>query len=237
MVHRLLWPAGRAYWKLVALLRHPGRFGGSRDYWRQRYRSGGRSGPGSAGALAAFKAEILNGFVARERVRSVIEFGCGDGEQLRRARYPAYLAYDVSAAAVARCRRVHRRNPRMRFHVMRAYAGERAELALSLDVIYHLVEDDVYEAHMRRLFDAATRHVIIYSSDTDDNRGFEGTHIRHRRFTDWVARHRPDWRLDQRIPNRHRDTRFQWNGSFADFFLYGRIQVSAVHAARRHPRG
>ena len=39
---------------------------------------------------------------------------------------------------------------------------DRAELALSLDVIYHLVEDTVYESYMGQLFDSATKYVIVY---------------------------------------------------------------------------
>ena len=39
-------------------------------------------GQGSAGQLAAFKAEILNGFVKEDVVQSIVESGCGDGRQL-----------------------------------------------------------------------------------------------------------------------------------------------------------
>jgi hypothetical protein len=107
------------------------------------------------------------------------------------------------------------------FRLVRRYSGERAELGLSLDVIYHLVEDGVYEQYMRTLFDAAERYVIVYSSDTEDNRGFEGTHIRHRCFGAWVRAHRPAWRLLRRIPNRYPFTGNPRTGSFADFHVFG----------------
>ena len=58
------------------------RFEGSARYWDDRYARGGSSGDGSAGKFAAFKAEVLNGFVERHGVQSVIEFGSGDGGQL-----------------------------------------------------------------------------------------------------------------------------------------------------------
>jgi hypothetical protein len=35
----------------------------------------------------------------------------------------------------------------------------RAELGLSLEVIFHLVEDDVFDVYMRHLFASATRFV------------------------------------------------------------------------------
>ena len=61
----------------------------SGDYWERRYRLGMTSGPGSAGKLASFKADVLNEFVRDNGVQSVIEFGCGDGTQLTLAKYPS----------------------------------------------------------------------------------------------------------------------------------------------------
>src|SRR6185369_13409893 len=75
-------------------------FGGSADYWERRYTEGGTSGAGSYHRLALFKAEVLNEFVARQGIRSVIEFGSGDGAQLELANYPRYVGVDVSKAAI-----------------------------------------------------------------------------------------------------------------------------------------
>ncbi|OOG45415.1 class I SAM-dependent methyltransferase [Rhodanobacter sp. C01] len=153
-------------------------FKGSADYWRKRYQLGGDSGTGSAGAAATYKAAVLNEFVARESVTSVVEFGCGDGRQLALARYPAYLGLDISADAVEQCRARFKDDASKRFAILDDSATK-ADLALSLDVIFHLVEDEVYEAHLRRLFDAANRFVIIYSSNSAGNaRTFR--HVRHR---------------------------------------------------------
>jgi SAM-dependent methyltransferase len=218
--------AADAFWKGLALLRHPGTFPGSRHYWRKRYAEGGHSGAGSSGRLARFKAETLNRFVARNEVRSVIEFGCGDGNQLRLARYPRYLGVDVSPDAVARCRAIFADDTSKRFVLTRDYDGESADLALSLDVIYHLVEDAVYEKYMHTLFSAARRHVILYTSDTDDNRGYAGTHIRHRHVTRWVAMHAPAWKLERRIANRYPFRGNPRTGSFCDFFVYRRGAVN-----------
>jgi|SRR5208282_2162844 len=80
-----------------------GGFPGSAAYWDGRYRAGGTSGDGSYGRLAAFKAEIINEFVRRHNIGSVIEFGCGDGSQLSLMHYPKYVGLDVSAEAVRMC--------------------------------------------------------------------------------------------------------------------------------------
>jgi SAM-dependent methyltransferase len=155
-------------------------------------------------------------------VRSVIEFGCGDGNQLTLAKYPAYLGFDVSETAVERCRKLFAADPAKKFDLMQRYHGERADLTLSLDVIYHLVEDEVFEHYMRALFDASTRYVVIYSSDSDDNRRHEGPHVRHRRFSRWIRQNRADWRLSAHIPNRFPYKGDCKSGSFADFFIYER---------------
>ncbi len=201
----------------------PPPFLGSDRYWEQRYVSGGDSGPGSYGKFALFKAEILNGFVAEHEVRSVIEFGCGDGNQLELAAYPVYLGVDVSEAAIARCRERFRADPSKTFQLAKDYDGHRAELALSLDVIFHLVEDDVFERYMEALFQAATRFVIIYSSNRDEPADRESMHVRHRRFSSWIDAHAPGWTLMAHVPNRYPNQGDYRTGSFSDFFIYRRI--------------
>ncbi|WP_048031256.1 MULTISPECIES: hypothetical protein [Brevibacillus] len=47
--------------------------------WEDNYASGGNSGLGSYGVLALFKAEVINEYIKEQQVKSVIEFGCGDG--------------------------------------------------------------------------------------------------------------------------------------------------------------
>ena len=79
------------------------RFPGSGTYWETRYSGGGNSGAGSYGQLAEFKAEVINDFVISKGISSIIEFGCGDGNQLLLARYPRYTGLDVSKVALARC--------------------------------------------------------------------------------------------------------------------------------------
>src|ERR1700689_4886366 len=68
----------------------------SPSYWDSRYAGGGNSGDGSYGNLAKFKASVLNQFVAENRIASVVEFGCGDGNQVSLAEYPRYVGIDVS---------------------------------------------------------------------------------------------------------------------------------------------
>jgi len=210
------------YRRLPGRGRNPEPFPGSAAYWEKRYSAGGNSGVGSYAIFAEFKAEVLNGFVASQQVRTVIDFGCGDGNQLTIAKYPAYLGLDVSSTAISQCQERFKSDMHKSFRLMSEYNGETADLALSLDVIYHLVEDNVFEDYMRTLFKASNRYVIIYASDSDDNRGYEGTHVRHRKFTRWIQENLPTWNLKEHLPNRHPYRGDYRKGSFAEFFIYER---------------
>jgi hypothetical protein len=197
-------------------------FQSSRVYWQQRYATGGNSGSGSYQRLALFKAEVLNDFVHSNHIQSVVEFGCGDGNQLVLAAYPSYLGFDVSLEALTICKSLFVLDHTKQFRLLETYQGEQAELALSLDVIYHLVEDVVFEDYMRRLFNSATRFVIIYSSNTEQNPILRPPHVRHRCFTAWVEQHARDWVLKRHVPNRFPlgcDDQVDQQ-SFADFFIY-----------------
>src|SRR5262245_1297922 len=127
----------------------------SGQYWERRYRAGMTSGVGSYGVLSQFKAELLNAFVASNDVRTVLEFGCGDGNQLRLAAYPLYLGLDVSKTAIDRCRERFEGDDTKSFlwydpaRTINIANFLDADLTLSLDVLYHLVEDDVYWRYLR----------------------------------------------------------------------------------------
>jgi cyclopropane fatty-acyl-phospholipid synthase-like methyltransferase len=198
----------------------PKSFPGSEKYWENRYLKGGNSGVGSYQKFAEFKAEVINRFVVEHGVKTVIEFGCGDGNQLRHADYPRYLGFDVSETALSLCKQIFLSDKSKAFKLMCDYDGEKADLTLSLDVIYHLVEDGCFRNYMRTLFKASDRYVIIYSSDSDDNTGFEGTHIKHRKVTKWIQENVLGWILVKHIPNRYPYKGNHKIGSFADFFIY-----------------
>jgi SAM-dependent methyltransferase len=189
------------------------------DYWEMRYRAGGRSGAGSCGQLAAFKAGVINGFVTDNAIGDVLDLGCGDGQLLSLLRLPCYVGVDVSPTALACC---ITRFPQHRFLPFTALeAAGRAELVLSIDVIFHLVEDAVFTRYMHAMFEHATRFVLVYSSNSDCN--WSSPHVRHRRFTEYVADCRPEWRLLAHLPNRYPyDAERPNDTSFSDFFVYGR---------------
>jgi SAM-dependent methyltransferase len=205
---------------LLVALQNQSRFLGQKNIGNSAMLRGGNSGAGSYDKFAKFKAEIVNAFVVNRKIKSVIEFGCGDGNQLELARYPKYTGVDVSQTVITSCWEKFRSDPAKTFLLTCDCQSESADLALSLDVIFHLVEDGVYEDYMSALFSAALRYVVIYSSNSDDNAGYEGTHVKHRKFAEWVQRSAPNWNLIERIPNRYPYTGDYKTGSFADFYIY-----------------
>ncbi len=199
-------------------------FQDSESYWDKRYEAGGNSGDGSYNQLAEFKADILNTFVSDNGITTIIEYGCGDGNQLRLAKYPKYIGFDVSPNAISRCLKSISNDETKTFKLMEEYGGETADLTLSLDVIYHLVEDIVFVDYMNRLFDSSEKYVVIYSSDTDENPVGTAEHVRHRNFSKWVTDNKTKFKLIKHIPNKYpfnNDTKI---GSFADFYIYSKLE-------------
>lgn len=189
------------------------------EYWETRYRDGGDSGAGSAGRLLAFKAAFINAFFADNAIDDVLDLGCGDGRLLSSLRVPRYIGVDVSSTALACC---VMRFPQHRFvPYVSLDATATADVAISIDVLFHLVEDAEFARYIQTLFAHARRFVLIYASNTKSN--WPVPHVRHRRFTEHVARTEPDWRLLAHVPNRYPfDPDAPNDTSFADFFVYGR---------------
>lgn len=196
----------------------------SSKYWENRYKSGGNSGSGSYSNLAIFKAEIINSFVEQHKIKRVIEFGCGDGNQLSLGEYTYYTGLDVSKSAIKLCIERFRDDKNKSFFRYNSKNTNQIinsacyDLALSLDVIYHLTEDEIFESYMMDLFNSSSKYVIIYSSNFDDQ---IIPHVKHRRFTDWIKNNLHLWKLIETIENKYPySSEKPDNTSYADFFIY-----------------
>ena len=197
----------------------------SAAYWDARYSANATSGAGSYGRLADYKAAFINGVIEFNAITHVADFGCGDGNLLSLLRPPSYTGLDVSDTVLARCAL---RFPHHAFlPIAGASALRPADLCLSIDVIFHLVEDEVFIGYMDALFAHASRLVLIYASNLD--RSWSSPHVRHRRFTDHVAQRFPEWQLRAHAPNPYPfDPGRPDDTSFADFFLFARPHTNCV---------
>lgn len=195
----------------------------SNKYWENRYRSGGNSGAGSYNHLAKFKAEIINDFVKKNNIKEILEFGCGDGNNLSLYQIDNYIGVDVSLKAIEVCQAKFVHDPSKKFFTLDSFnlfdeVDKRVELVLSLDVIYHLIEDHVYDEYMNNLFNSSGKYIIIYSSNYDE---VLCAHVKHRMFTAWIEKNRKDWFLTSYIKNKYEyDSSRPIETTFADFYIF-----------------
>ncbi len=198
----------------------------SSQYWKLRYQKWWNSGFWSYGQLAQFKAKIINGFIINNNIRSVIEFGCGDGNNLKYFQIPKYIGLDISENAISLCRNlfVHDITKSFFLYNPNAFFDRhsifRAQCSISLDVIYHLVEDEVFEKYMFDLFSASYEFVIIYSSNDESMNFGPAQHIKHRNFTGWILKNMPQWLLQEEIKNTYPLRYNQSEESFSDFYVF-----------------
>jgi SAM-dependent methyltransferase len=197
------------------------RFVGSTPYWQRRYERGGNSGAGSYGQSAAYKAEFLNDLVADQSITSVIEFGCGDGAQLAMATYPRYTGLDVAPGAIELCEKRFESDETKSFLLYdpahwHNHGAVQAELGLSLDVVQHLVEDDLLARHLHHVFEASTRWVAVYTPDR--NKRARAAHVRWRTLDELVRFMPSGWEFVGKTENPTKNEE-----SMADFVTVRRV--------------
>jgi hypothetical protein len=197
----------------------------SKEYWEKRYSSGGNSGSGSYNNLALFKSSIINNFVSKNNISTVIEWGSGDCNQLSLANYSSYIGFDVSKSAIQICQSKFKNDKTKTFINMNDNFtnDKKADLSISLDVIYHLLEDNVFSLYMQNLFNSSKKYVCIYSSNVNKK---WSEHVRHRKFTDWIDKYLSnEWKIKEYIPNKYSfDIKHQDSTSFSDFFFYEKFR-------------
>lgn len=177
----------------------------SKEYWENRYKSGGNSGAGSQGIIAEYKAQIINEFVEKNNIQTVCELGCGD-VQFMLYNIPEFTGYDVSKFII------ERNKVNFKQYKFTDSIGEldSYDLTMSLDVILHLIEEDVYQEYMKNLFRLSKKYVLIYSPNRNEILG--GIHNKYREFLPDVPH---DFNLIEFINNPHKGTLTQ-----ADFFIF-----------------
>lgn len=186
-------------------------------YWERRYARGGNSGSGSRGALADHKANVLNRLFAYARPQSVLDLGCGDGRQLTKLHLPdRYVGCDISPTAVERCRQQFPGDPRRNFVVAEtpeatAWLADRYDLAMALDVLYHVLTPEAAVQLVATLFRVARHWVVIYSYVTAPQD--RAAHIQYHDVCRLAAAHL-DWELFELVPPQA--------GTDAAFFIYRR---------------
>lgn len=179
----------------------------SKEYWENRYKSGGNSGAGSRGIYAQYKAKIINDFVKNNNIQTVCELGCGD-YLFELYNVPEFIGYDVSSFIVEQ----NRKKSNLKFTASMADLTS-YDLTISMDVILHLIEEEVYQQYMKDLFRLSNKYVIVYSTNWDEI--LSGIHNRFRKFTVDVPQ---EFELIEFIDNPYKGPDSQ-----ADFFIFKRL--------------
>jgi len=182
--------------------------------WENRYKTNGNSGAGSYGVLCEYKAKFINKFIIDNNCKNVIEFGSGDGNQMSYFDVQQYTGVDISEHVINICKQKysHLANKKFATYVEYYKMSSKFDLSLSLDVIYHLVDDNIYEKYMNDLFNSTNKFVIIYSSNRQEK--YNNSHVYPRKFTDYIDLKFPRAKLLCHEPNPYPKL------SGADFFVY-----------------
>ncbi|MEK4513802.1 class I SAM-dependent methyltransferase [Paenibacillus sp. FSL H8-0122] len=192
-------------------------------YWEQAYQSGETSGRGSYGVLAEFKAEVVNGLIQRENIARVIEFGCGDGNQLQYMNYNEYLGVDVSVTSVRLCTSRFADDSSKSFMlytpglwINRGFL--QADLTVCLDVLYHITDETDFRNTLRDILYSSTEWVALYTRlEETENSGVST--IQDRNLFHYLLEY-PDFNVHEIIPQRYPDQ------SSADFVILRRTPSS-----------
>lgn len=164
------------------------------NYWEERYKLNGNSGLGSYGKIADHKAQIINDYIIKNNIKTISDFGCGDGNQISLLKtYELYHGFDVSPYIVDSCINKFKGIGNMFFY-KNINDLPTSELCLSLDVLYHIIDFNEFEKYLRLLFEKSSKHVIIFSSNHSRNDS-SAPHIIHRKFTEWINKNISNYAL------------------------------------------
>jgi hypothetical protein len=217
-------PLFHKFIKYLFFINYPG----SQIYWEERYQKHGTSGHGSYGHLAEFKADVINHFIEKNNINDAIEFGSGDGNQCSLIKYPNYIGFDVSKTSIKMCKEKFKKDKTKSFFLYDSlcfidnHSIFLADLTISLDVIYHLIEDEIFHEYMKTLFSCSKKFVIIYSSNTEGEIDY---HERRREFTKWIDINQPDWNLKEILNNKYPlvETSDPENSSYSNFYIFEKV--------------
>lgn len=141
-----------------------------KGYWEDIYRYGGTSGNGSYGEIALFKANIVNNIIEKYNANTVIEFGCGDGNQLGYMNYNNYIGFDISNSAVERCRNLYINDNSKEFIHYTPDSFDcspyRADMVVCLDVLYHITDENDFVNTLTYISKCASKVVVLFTKLT-----------------------------------------------------------------------
>lgn len=193
----------------------------STKYWEKRYASGGNSGKGSYNHLASFKSNVINEILKEYDIQSIVDYGVGDGNQCSYINSTGrdYYGIDISKTAIDICRNKNLTDKQFMLVSEFKEMNITCDISISCDVIYHLIEDTVYEQYMNDLFSFSNRFVLIYAKDADL---YHCEHVKFRNFSKFI-KNNTNATLLRHVPNLYPQSNIGMNNdntSPSDFYLW-----------------
>lgn len=178
------------------------------EIWENRYATGGNSGAGSYGDSYEFKRDVINDYIKKFNIKNVLDLGCGDGNQITELSVEKYSGFDISQCVVDLCRKKYENDSSKQFNVYdNNFKNDQSyDLCMSIDVIYHIIDDSDFNCYMCNLFNPLNKYILIYSTNYES---VLNGHMRHRKFDSMIPK---TSKFIEKIKNKV--------GYDADFYLY-----------------
>ena len=170
------------------------KFINSSQYWEDRYYYGGNSGSGSYYKNAAEKANYLNAKIDQFDIDTIVDIGCGDGNNLKLFKIQNYYGFDVSKTIIFQNKKKFKQDRSKQFLIIDKNFDENLSsirnqknikkiICVSFDVIGHLVEDEIYDNHLKSFDLVNPDYLIISNFDVETEYDLSVPHIKHRNYS------------------------------------------------------
>jgi hypothetical protein len=103
---------------------------------------------------------------------------------------------------IDKCQKKYEGNKKIRF-VYSLSEMDNVELIMSLDVTYHIIEDDLFIKYLNDLFLLSTKYVLIYS--VNSSVATTVPHMKYRKFVEWIYENMENVKLidEKKYPNKN----------------------------------
>lgn len=133
------------------------------EYWENIYASGGNSGAGSRGKLKDWKWSQITESIGD--TSNIVDIGCGDMKFIGGHEPINYVGIDISKTIIDVNKLVY---PNYIFYNINAdqYIPQlRAPVVLCMDLLFHIIDDDIYYKILDNIIKYSSKYIVIYSWD------------------------------------------------------------------------
>tara|TARA_R110002074_G_scaffold5504_1_gene27194 strand:- start:273 stop:899 length:627 start_codon:yes stop_codon:yes gene_type:complete len=185
----------------------------STSYWENRYSNGGNSGRGSYNEIANYKAKIINNFIEKNNIKNLIDYGVGDGNQLSFLKCENIIGLDVSPTIIDQLKLIYGSDNTKQFYLVNNFnITNKSTLVISCEVLFHLINIDIWKKYITNLFAYSNKYIIIFAADYDKD---YGNHCKCRKFTDYIKLNYQNWNLKTTIKKN--------DSCLGDFYIFEKI--------------